>query len=133
MSEEDEFSLDSAQPLPFYELLNMKISEISKGKAILEMTLKDEMKIPGGVMYGGAIASIADSAVAIALFSLVGQDTKVATIDLNINYLEPVRSDITAKAEIIHKGSKIATGEVEITDEENKTVAKANANYAIIG
>lgn len=132
MSEEDEFSLDSAQPLPFYELLNMKISEISKGKATLEMTLKDEMKIPGGVMYGGAIASIADSAVAIALFSLVGQDTKVATIDLNVNYLEPVRSDITAKAEIIHKGSKIATGEVEITDEEDKTVAKANANYAII-
>lgn len=132
MSEEDEFSLDSAQPLPFYELLNMKISEISKGKATLEMTLKDEMKIPGGVMYGGAIASIADSAVAIALFSLVGQDTKVATIDLNVNYLEPVRSDIIAKAEIIHKGSKIATGEVEITDEEGKTVAKANANYAII-
>ena len=77
----------------------------------------------------GAIATLADPAVAVALLTLVGLRTEIATIDLNVSYLASVKSGIVAEAKIIHKGSEIAVGDVEIRDEENKLVAKASATY----
>lgn len=120
------------QPIPFYKLLGMEIVRASEGKSRLRLPFKKELTIPRGVMHGGAIASIADSSVAIALFTLIDPEKDVATINLEVNYLAPAEGEIMADAEIIHKGSKIAVGEVEVKDEENNTVAKATATYVIL-
>ena len=119
---------------PFYQLLGMKVLEIRDGKCRMEMPFRKELTHPYGIIHGGAIASLADSAVAMALVSLVKPSDRITTIEFKINFFAPIsRGKLTAKAKIIYKGSKTAVGDVEVVNEEGRSVGKVIATYNIQG
>jgi len=115
---------------PYYQLLGIEITDFGEKSAQLRMKVKDELFHAGGIVHGGAIASIVDSAVAIALISL--GITRLSTIELKLNYLLPVsKGEIIAEAKIIYKGNKIAVGDIEVKDQDENLVAKGIATYMI--
>lgn len=117
---------------PYYQLLGMKIMEIKEGESKIQMPFKQGLTHPYRIVHGGAIASLADSSVAMALISLVEPKDRIATIEFKINFFAPVsKGKLEAQAKIIHKGSKTAVGEVEVKNEEGKLVAKVIATYSI--
>lgn len=117
---------------PYYQLLGMKIIEIKEGESKIQMPFKQGLTHPYRIVHGGAIASLADSSVAMALISLVEPKDRIATIEFKINFFAPVsKGKLEAQAKIIHKGSKTAVGEVEVKNEEGKLVAKVIATYSI--
>ena len=82
---------------------------------------------------GGAIFSLADSAVAMALLGLVEKGERFMTVEMNINYVSPFREgNITAEARIVKKGSRIALGDVNVRDDQGGLVAKCLATYTIM-
>jgi len=110
---------------PFYQVLGMEIIEIKEGESKIQMPFKPGLTHPYRIVHGGAIASLADSSVAMALISLVEPRDRIATIEFKINFFTPVsKGNLEAHAKIIHKGSKTAVGEVEVKNEEGKLVAK---------
>jgi len=118
--------------LPYSRLLGIEVKEFNNGFAQLRMIVKDELlNVSGGIVHGGAIASIADSSVAMALISL--GLTRFSTIKLKLNYIRPVSyGEIIAEAKIIHKGNKIAVGDIEeVKDQDGNLVAKGIATYMI--
>jgi acyl-CoA thioesterase len=118
---------------PYYRLLGLEVTEIKEGESTIQMLFKQELTHPYGLVHGGAIASLADSAVALALGSLVEQKDRITTIEFKINFFVPVsKGELKAHAKIIHKGSKTAVGDVEVTNEEGKLVAKVIATYSIM-
>jgi uncharacterized protein (TIGR00369 family) len=123
-----------ANSCPYYQLLGMEITEIKKRESRIQIPFKHELTHPYGIMHGGAIASLADAAVAMALTSLIEPKDRIATIEFKINFFSPInKGKLSAHAKIIHKGSKTAVGDVEVTNEEGKLVAKAIATYSIMG
>ena len=121
-----------ANNCPYYQLLGMEIMEIKEGESKLQMPFKHGLTHPYGIMHGGAVASLADSSVAIALMSLVEPKDRIATIEFKINFLVPVsQGHLEAHAKIIHKGSKTAVGDVEVKNEKGKLVARVMATYSI--
>jgi acyl-CoA thioesterase len=117
---------------PYYQLLGMEIMEIKEGESIIQMPFRQGLTHPYGAVHGGAIASLADSSVAMALISLVEPKDRIATIEFKINFFVPVsKGHLEAHAKIIHKGSKTAVGDVEVKNEEGKLVAKVIATYSI--
>ena len=117
---------------PYYQLLGMEIMEIKEGESKIQMPFKQGLTHPYRIVHGGAIASLADSSVAMALISLVEPKDRITTIEFKINFFAPVsKGDLEAHAKIIHKGSKTAVGEVEVKNEEGKLVAKVIATYSI--
>ena len=99
---------------PYYQLLGMEIMEIKEGESKIQMPFKQGLTHPYRIVHGGAIASLADSSVAMALISLVEPKDRIATIEFKINFFAPVsKGNLEAQAKIIHKGSKTAVGEVE--------------------
>jgi uncharacterized protein (TIGR00369 family) len=118
---------------PYYRLLGMEITEIKKRESRIQMPFKQELTHPYGIVHGGAIASLADSAVAMALISLVEPKDRITTIEFKINFFAPIsKGELKAHAKIIHKGSRTAVGDVEVVNEEGKFVAKAIATYSIM-
>ena len=118
---------------PYYRLLGMEVTEIKEGESRIQMPFKQELTHPYGFVHGGAIASLADSAVAMALVSLIEPKDRIATIEFKINFFVPVsKGELKAHAKIIHKGSKIAVGDVEVINEGGKLVAKVIATYSIM-
>ena len=117
---------------PFYQLLGMKILEIQDGTCRIEMPFRKKLTHPYGIIHGGAIASLADSAVAMALISLVKSIDRITTIEFKINFFTPInQGKLMAQAKVIHKGSKTAVGEVDVFNEKSKLVAKVIATYNI--
>jgi len=121
-----------ANSSPYYRLLGMEVKEIKEGESRIEMPFKQDLTHPYGIAHGGAIASLADSAVAMALIDLVDPRDRIATIEFKINYFASVdKGELEAHAKIIHKGSKTAVGDVEVVNEKGKLVAKLVATYSI--
>jgi uncharacterized protein (TIGR00369 family) len=117
---------------PYYRLLGMEVMEIKEGESKIQMPFKQGLTHPYRIVHGGAIASLADSSVAMALISLVEPKDRITTIEFKINFFAPVsKGDLEAHAKIIHKGSKTAVGDVEVKNEEGKLVAKVIATYSI--
>ena len=121
-----------ANSSPYYRLLGMEVREIKEGESRIEMPFKQDLTHPYGIAHGGAIASLADSAVAMALIDLVHPKDRITTIEFKINFIAFVnKGKLEAHAKIIHKGSKTAVGDVEVVDEKGKLVAKLVATYSI--
>jgi uncharacterized protein (TIGR00369 family) len=122
-----------ANSSPYHRLLGIEATEIREGESRIQMLFKQELTHPYGIVHGGAIASLADSAVAMALISLLEPKDRITTIEFKINFFVPVsKGELKAHAKIIHKGSKTAVGDVEVINEGGKLVAKVIATYSIM-
>ena len=104
--------------------MNIKVVEMGKGKATLRMPFQEQLTNPYGMMHGSAAYALADSAVAVAISTLVEKGKQFFTIEMKVNYLEPVTTGIVeARAKVLRQG-RIVPGEVDVYN-ENKLVAKA--------
>ena len=118
---------------PYFQLLGMKVVELAEGYARLTAPVEERMNSLLGGLHGGVLSSLADSAVAMALFATTKPDEKPLTVELNVNYLRPIQGDeVSAEARIVSRGRTIAVGDVDITDKAGRLVAKSRATYIIV-
>ena len=117
---------------PFWALLGMRIVEIKKGWAVVQLPIEDKLTNAIGLVHGGAIFSAADSAVGMALVGMTNRNENISTLEMKINYMKPVKGKaIIAEAKIIHRGSQTAIGDVEVRDDDRNLISKGLATYAI--
>ncbi len=110
---------------PFYQLLGMRIEAMGNGSARLTLPIDNKLFQLYGTVHGGATASLADSAVGVALVSLLGEGEKSITIELKLNFVSTAtRGTLTAEARLFQRGRRIAAGEVEIRNDDGKLIAK---------
>ena len=57
--------------VPFARLLGIELDAIERGKATLGLPIRQELTQNHGVVHGGAIASLIDTATAFAIISLL--------------------------------------------------------------
>mgnify|MGYP000229249426 CR=1 FL=1 len=70
-------------------------------------------------MHGGVAATLADTAGGIALRPSLADPVNggVATINLNVNYLQRASGDLTARAEVVRAGNSVGVSEVYVESE----------------
>ena len=86
-----------------------------------------------GVVHGGVAATVADSAMGIALWRHLERKYNIATIEMKINYLRPiVEGTIVAPAHLIKTGKRVCVGRVDVFDGEKNAIAVALLTYAIL-
>jgi len=114
----------------YARLLGIKIESLELGKATVSFEARDELKQNIGVIHGGAIASLVDTATALALIPLLEDAQSSTTIDLTIHYLRPLtEGKVTATANVIKAGRRIITLSAEVYDKDGKLAATALSNY----
>jgi len=114
----------------YARLLGMELGAIANGEASIHLTARDELKQNQGVIHGGAIASLIDTAAAFALLTQIELDERVTTTDLTIHYLRPITSGrITATARIVRRGQRLMVLNVEVTNEQHLCLATAVTGY----
>src|SRR5947207_15801133 len=108
------------------ELLGFDVESVHAGRAIFRLDVKAHHKQIHGVVHGGILAALADTTAAIAAYSVVPKGTEIATVELKINYLEPVPGGrIKADARVLRAGRNFVVAECEIWNEDNSLAAKA--------
>lgn len=118
--------------IPYARLIGMEFVGAARGEATLALTLRDELTRNEGLMHGGAIASLMDTASAFAVMSLLGPGQQTVTIDLTIHFLRPVLDGrIEARARVLRAGRCLSTLAIELTDREGRLSATATTTYLI--
>jgi acyl-CoA thioesterase len=117
---------------PFEEFLGMHIDEASDGRATLSMPFRAVHCQGAGLMHGGAVVSLADTALAIAIKTLLPEGTHFATIDMSLKFHAPVCWGIVkAVASVTDRSEKDIRGEVVILTEEGIKAATFLATFRI--
>ncbi|OGP98147.1 MAG: hypothetical protein A2Z51_09360 [Deltaproteobacteria bacterium RBG_19FT_COMBO_52_11] len=86
-----------------------------------------------GVVHGGAIATLADTAVAFALMTLIQPGERVLTAEFKINFFSAVNSgEMFGEARVVHKGGRMVAADMEVKNEKGQLIAKGLATYMIL-
>ena len=116
---------------PFEEYLGMEITEAAQGRAVLSMPFKAKLAQGVGLMHGGAVTALADTAVAMAIKSIVPEGTDFVTVEMSLKFLAPVREGVVrAEARAIPQDERKIAGEAEVYNGDVK-VAQFDAFFII--
>jgi uncharacterized protein (TIGR00369 family) len=116
--------------VPFARLLGIELEEINSGTATLGIDIRKEVTQNHGVVHGGAIASLIDTATAFAIISLLTPKEKVTTVDLTISYLRPVTEGrIRATAKVLRAGRRLFVVSADVFDKQGTLVSTALSTY----
>jgi len=106
--------------------LGFDVEKVEKGRAVFLLDVRAHHKQLHGVVHGGILAALADTTAAIAVYTVVPRGTEIATVELKINYLEPVPGGrIKAVARVLRAGRNFVVSECEIWNEDRSLAAKA--------
>ena len=111
--------------VPYWQTLGLELKEIAPGKAVFEATVRPGL-LQNKVLHGGVLASIADSACAVAAISLVFPASYATTINLQVSYLKPVTEGrFPAEGKCIKAGRNVLFCEAAVFDEKQVLVCTA--------
>jgi uncharacterized protein (TIGR00369 family) len=74
--------------VPFWQTLGLELKDVAPGRAVFEAAALPSL-MQNKLLHGGVLASIADSACAVAAISLVFPAGYATTINLQVSYLIP--------------------------------------------
>jgi uncharacterized protein (TIGR00369 family) len=119
----DRFIEEMRRRVPYWATLGLELLEVAEGRATMAVTFRAD-HLQNGVMHGGVIASLVDSACACAALSRIYPDSHATSVNLQVAYLKPVTAGrITARAECLRAGRRILFTEARVQDEAGELVA----------
>jgi acyl-CoA thioesterase len=114
------------------KLFGFELEAAEPGRAVLRMRVTSKHKQVHGVVHGGVLAALADTAGGLATYMVVPPGTRLATVEMKINYLEPVdRGTIVAQARVLRRGRNFAVVDCDVLDSAGRLAAKALLTYSI--
>ncbi len=101
--------------VPFAKLLELELENVESGSATLALNVRKELTQNHGIVHGGAIASLIDTATAFAILTVIAPKDRVTTVDLTISYLRPVTEGrIRAVAKVVRAGRRLFVVSAEV-------------------
>ncbi len=124
---------------PFFQLMGFELVDVEPGRARLAMSWRADLCQPAGIMHGGAIASLVDTAIAHSILLTPAymeahkQGGRIVSLDLRIKYLRPVSAGkIVCDARVTRLGRQIIHAVADVTDGEGKEIATGDSIYMLV-
>jgi uncharacterized protein (TIGR00369 family) len=110
------------------------VDKSQPGTTVWRMTAADEFANPIGVVQGGFLAAMADSAMGAATITFArAADRRVfsSSVEMKISFLgsAKVGSVLECTARVVQGGQRVAFAEAEIVDDRGRVVARATSSY----
>jgi uncharacterized protein (TIGR00369 family) len=120
-------------------MMGFELIDIEPGRARLAMSWRDDLCQPAGIMHGGAIASLVDTAIANSILltsrylEIRAQGALIVSVDLRIKYLRPVSAGrIVCDARVTRSGRQIIHTAATVVDGDGNEVATGDSIYMIV-
>jgi uncharacterized protein (TIGR00369 family) len=109
--------------------LEMSLRRLAVGEAELAMPNRDTLHGIFDSLHGGLLMTLADTAACVAILTRIGPDEVITTTDMNIRFLAPCLTDVTADARIIKFGRSLVPVAATMRDNRGREVALAQVTY----
>jgi acyl-CoA thioesterase len=111
----------------YAKFLGLEMCETDGGRTAICLDVRDELKQNHGVVHGGAIASLIDTASAFAILAVLQENEKVTTTDLTVT-----SGRMVARSKIVRAGRRRFVVSVEVQN-NGRLAATAVTGYVKIG
>lgn len=117
----------------FDKQLGVKVVSYKKGYCKVKLDIKPQHLNGGGIVHGGALATLCDIALAGAVSTVLKKNEWCVTAELSIKYLSPAfpKTQLFGYSKLIKKGNTLAFVEGGIETKDKKQIARANGIWAI--
>jgi uncharacterized protein (TIGR00369 family) len=117
--------------------LGTRLVEVKAGSLVLEGNMTEHAHgFPtsrGLIVHGGAIATLADEALASVAFTLADDGETTTTADLKVDYYRPCRPGrLLARATVRRRTRRLAFCEASVEQDDGEVVAEARALIAYV-
>lgn len=119
--------------MPLCETLGMRVASASPELVVLELDWSPSLCTTAGLLHGGALMALADSAGGACAFLNLPEGAGTSTIESKTNFLGAVRDGtITASARPLHVGGTTIVVETELRRADGKLVGKVTQTQAVL-
>jgi len=124
--------LERIQAIPIVETLQLQVLRLEDDVCDVLVPHKRGWDGVFESFHGGLLMTVADTAACFAAFTRAGADAFMTTTDMNIRFLAPCLTDLTAKAQVIKFGRTLCPVHIDLFDADDKKVAVAQVSYLLL-
>ncbi|MFV0363384.1 MAG: PaaI family thioesterase [Suipraeoptans sp.] len=117
---------------PFGNLVGIKIKEMKKGYAYLELEISNKLLNPFGTLHGGVLFTLADMTGGAAAIT---HGEYITTVDADIHFLRPAKIGDVVYGETreIRVGTHLMVYGITITNQDKVLLSESTFTYMPIG
>ena len=125
--------LDLINQGPYFRLLSMKVSEMGKGFAKVEMDIENKHLNPFGGVHGGVYSSLIDTATYWAVYCDIEENAGLISLDVKVDNLALVKEGhLVVEGKRIKAGKSICIADAAVIDSEGKYLAYGTSKQMVI-
>lgn len=119
--------------MPFARAAGVVFTKTEPEEVRARLDWSEDRCTVGGLLHGGAIATLVDSTGAVLAFLNLPPGAATATVGCDLHLLRGVRSGwVEATATAVHIGSRFITVSVQAIDADGRAVAVATQTQAVL-
>ena len=119
--------------MPLCALLGMRVVSAEVDAVALELDWSESLCTTAGLVHGGALMALADSAGAVCAFLNLPDGASTSTVSSTTSLVRGVRSGTAhAVARPAHVGRSFILVAVEVTDDDGRLVAEVSQTQAVL-
>ena len=115
---------------PFNTYLGVRVERMEGGEAVALLELGPHHLNNRGVVHGGVLSALLDTALGAAVISSIPKEWWCATTSLSVQFLEGARAGLlTASGRVLRRGRRVAFAGGEVHDAGGRLVAVAQGSW----
>jgi uncharacterized protein (TIGR00369 family) len=117
----------------FHSWMGMELVRAEPGRVEIALEATDHHLNLQGLLHGGVIATLADTATGLAVRTMVPAGRRHVTVQLDVHYLRPgAPGRVTAVGTTVRVGTSIGYAEADVLDARGRLLARATATVAVM-
>jgi uncharacterized protein (TIGR00369 family) len=117
----------------FPGLVGLRFIELAANRVLAALEVREDLKQPWGILHGGAIATLLDTAAGAGAMANLERGQTSVTVELKVNFIGAVRAGaVTVEAVPLHRGRSTMVWESRVLDAEGRLVAAGLSTHMTV-
>lgn len=120
---------------PIADLMGARLVSVDEGVAVFRCTPGESLYNPIGLVHGGALCTLLDSAAGCAVQTMLPAGVGFSSIEIKVSFLSPLRAGtgaIEIEGRVLRVGRQVAFAEAHARSGEGKLVGHATSSVALL-
>jgi uncharacterized protein (TIGR00369 family) len=122
-------------PPPIASLTGSRLASVAEGEVEFLWTPHESTYNPLGIVHGGLLCTLLDSASGCAVQSLLPAGVTSSSIEIKVSFLRPLRAElgeVSAVGRALRVGRRVAFAEAHARDGGGELVGHATSSLALV-
>ena len=123
---------DRLQDSEFYRWAGVEVTDASPGVVEIAFEAGSQHLNLQGLVHGGILATLADTAMGLAVRTVLEPGRRHVTVQLGIEFLSPGRpGTITARGRMVKIGTQLGFAEADVMNAGGRLLARAHSTLSV--